>query len=634
MDLSEAYAAHHFRANYGQFISILVCFILGANAVAIVDPNIVLFSSVAIACLVVTLPLRVWAHHSANQARALWVFSWAITGIILITLFIPVLALAKGGLLSNVSLLGLGCESMLRLLFTVFFSTNVMLPPARRVYEIGVLAFSAFLPPISELGWPAEPVLTCSAVAVGIAIGRYLDHARRLTFVAHRLPRDAADEAPCLVEKLPTHDFLSLSFADRELEDAYATHHFRATCAPVVVMFSCFLLGAGALAIVDPNMIPFSIAIGAGIAVVLLLRVWAHYAADQARALRAFSWTIAGLIFVVQIGQVTIGVDSNVSVLGLGCEAMMRLLFMIMMQTTIMPAKARVVIGSCFLVFSAVLPPVSELGWPAEPVLTCSAVVFGCTIGHSLDHARRLAFVAQARQRARDAADDAPCLVEKLPTHDFLSLCFADRELEHAYATHHFRATFGPVVGMSLCFLLGAGALAIVDPNMIPLSIAIGSNAVMCIIVRAWAHYAADQPRALSVFSWIISGLTSATFIAHNAFLQKGLIPGVSVLAMGCEAIIRMIFMIFMQITFMLPVARGVTMICALAFSSFLPPMSELGWPAEPVLASLAVLFGGAIGHSLDHARRLAFMARHLAEAEAVSSLALHGHEIRANMAG
>jgi len=75
-------------------------------------------------------------------------------------------------------------------------------------------------------------------------------------------------------------------------------------------------------------------------------------------------------------------------------------------------------------------------------------------------------------------------------------------------------------------------------------------------------------------------------------------------------------------------------MICALAFSSFLPPMSELGWPAEPVLASLAVLFGGAIGHSLDHARRLAFMARHLAEAEAVSSLALHGHEIRANMAG
>ena len=94
--------------------------------------------------------------------------------------------------------------------------------------------------------------------------------------------------------------------------------------------------------------------------------------------------------------------------LAMGYEAMLRFVFIVVIQTTVMVPAARGVIAASFLIFSAVLPPISELGWPAEPALTCSAVTLGLVIGHSLDHARRLAFAAE-----RHAADEAETKVER-----------------------------------------------------------------------------------------------------------------------------------------------------------------------------------------------------------------------------
>ena len=414
------------------------------------------------------------------------------------------------------------------------------------------------------------------------------------------------------------------------LEEAYAIHHFRATYKPVLALYGCFLLAAGVLVIVDPNALPMSVAIGAGVSLILWLRVWAHHSANQARALSAYSCVVASLVVVIQISQLALasGVESSVHIIAMTCEAMIRLLFMIFVKTTIMLPAARNVIALSFLLFSALLPPISELGWPAEPALTSSAVICGLFIGHSLDSARWRAFVSQRRRTPNTRV--GPHLAKELPTSGYIHSSFANAAQEEAYAVHHFRATYGTTLALSGCFCLAAAVLVIVDASAMSLGLTISMTFCLTAPLRVWAHLTENQTTALFVHAWLCSGVHVLVYSVLCVVQWNGPMITVSLLAFGMDAMLRLLFMIYIQVMIMQPAARNFISLFFLVFCALFPPISQLGWPAEPAVTCSAAIFGYVIGHSLDYARRLAFAAQQQAAAELES----HGHEIRMGMAG
>lgn len=159
----------------------------------------------------------------------------------------------------------------------------------------------------------------------------------------------------------------------------------------------------------------------------------------------------------------------------------------------------------------------------------------------------------------------------------------------------------------TLCVLL-----AVAVPAIAPGSANVG--AVMCIVgvMRFAAGRMADQRRALVLFEWTwVASFSAAmaTFSAGQA--QHTLISHVSAEALAAIASLILLYGAFLRLLLPHHAPRLVLVFAVSAgWASFSPPLSVLGTPQEPILATAAMLVGELLGHALDVHRRRSYLER------------------------
>ena len=644
--MERAYAVRCFRSTYTLtqvFLTVLTALFA---IIVIIDRALLPVSIGGTSICVLVLAGRAWLNSMEDQERAALIFHWSMTAFGSLYAIVLTVGRCAFGLMVSASLAALAANAMLRLA-AVYFINIAGVPATARLLVLGCFTLMSVVPPpMSALGSPAEPLLFCSAMLLGELLGHSVDHDRRLAYATEWQERagnranDAAGGSAAESEA-PAHSFLRFRFRDDAMERAYAVRCFRSAYTMTQAVFTVFATLRIALAIIDRATLP-ECAGGVPVCVLVIVgRAVLDSMADQERAQLIFHWLaatlVAGNATALAAYRIGLGDQISFSPVAIGFLSLLQLAGIALFHLIGMPSAPRLLIVGSLAMMDAVPPPTSALGYPAEPLLFCLALLLGWLLGHSADHARRLAFAAEWQKRMGGRAGAAGAAKIEAPTHSFLRLSYREDALERAYAVQCFRSTYIKLQAFVMIEWLLFLYLAFFDRDARPFCIGGVSVCTTVFAARAWASSVANQERALLIFYWFLAVLFCTAhvlrFVAWPAFGVVSNLP----LVVGFDAVRRLATLLMVHFLGIPAAPRMLITGSYALFSIVAPPISTLGRPTEPLLFCSALLLGALLGHSVDHSYRIAFAAaQHLAdEAERITQkYQKHTAQAVASMAG
>ena len=248
----------------------------------------------------------------------------------------------------------------------------------------------------------------------------------------------------------------------------------------------------------------------------LVLRVWAHSAANQRRAREVFEWGWCAIFFVASVG-ITVAhqrspLIGRVTIVEFGLAALLHLLFAFFQHYCALPSGPRLITLSTIALTHASwwAPPFSELGQPREGLIICIALLAGELLG----------LLLEARRRQVTGATSAS---GGTPSVRLLTLRFVDSALEGPYAAHVFGEGYPVVFATAISQIAFLGLLAIAVPVLTLPALAMAACVLTLLAVRVELCSAADQARARARFGrywcalWSLTGVLLAVF--HRRYI-------------------------------------------------------------------------------------------------------------------
>jgi hypothetical protein len=172
-------------------VGFLVALVLVAVGLAAGDPTTRTWARVGVPALVTLILLRAWLHWKDDQQRAHLLFGHSI---IVLTTIIQINRYVTAD--SRMSAATFLCARVGICLTTAFCGYSALPMSHRAGYALIVGGASLFVhPTLSELGRPLEPIITCSALLLGEAVGFAIEDALWRSFKAEQAEKWLRHEA-------------------------------------------------------------------------------------------------------------------------------------------------------------------------------------------------------------------------------------------------------------------------------------------------------------------------------------------------------------------------------------------------------------------------------------------------------
>jgi hypothetical protein len=230
--------------------------------------------------------------------------------------------------------------------------------------------------------------------------------------VATKVPSQSKDEesrasagpyeaaAPLNHPTLKMHP-LSLRFVDTQQEREYTARQFQAAFLPLVVFLGGKMLICMGLAIGDSDgRIPYACVIFA-FAAVLATRVWLHWHLNQQRACTLFGRALVVILVLTQLTVLMYRLYHDApdcaeqSIGTFVCNRFMAMLALVYARFSATPIAHELVVYLSSATFFCLLPALTSLGRPAEPIFAFTALLLGESIGYTVETVLRCTFHEQ-----------------------------------------------------------------------------------------------------------------------------------------------------------------------------------------------------------------------------------------------
>ena len=405
-----------------------------------------------------------------------------------------------------------------------------------------------------------------------------------------------------------------MKFGTDPVEDAFTARMFQAAYRSWVCVFSALLFALAGLAVGDPrsgHVVNFPIVGFSFISLLILMRTCLHTLRDQqfARLLCG-----RGLVVLAIILQVSIYRFANVgSVATFLCVRAMATLNMTFFGYSALHLHHRLVVATVVIVAAIFLhQPLSAIGRPLEPVITCTAVVLGVTFGCTAEHFVRNMLLRQ------DKGIASGCGKEDTMLH----ACEKGTQDELLFCTHQFQSALLPslaIFGSATLFLSG---LSVANPGSGWLQGAL-ALAVALLVLRTCLLALHEPNRERLIFGRVLVALVFVSL------LRICTISDVRTSAfhflVGCSVIMpAMIFGGYSALDLSQRVACALLIVAGAALH---PLRSPFNHSFELILITCPVLLGFTCGLTVERSLRRSFEARRIqallcAEAQAQANMA------------
>ena len=383
------FASQQFQATFRPVVGFLVAVVLVTVGLAVVDPATRTNATVGVPALITLISLRTWLHWKDDQQRARLLFGYGafvLTTIIQINRYFN----ADGHMNAAVFL----CLRAVLAPITAICGYSALPMSHRATFALIIAGANLVHPPFSEIGRPLEPIITCSALLLGTLLG--------LAVESHLISRPK--QGTLLA------DFTNTPVASRELTTAderiFASQQFQAAFCPVVCFgVATMLVTVGLAAGDDDPTIRTRASVSLPATLLLIsLRTWLHWMDDQQRARRLFGYGFIVLTTIIQINRYS-NADGHMNAAVFLCLRAVLALTPSFSGYSALPMSHRATFSLIVGGASLVHPPLSEIGRPLEPIITCSALLLGEAVGFAIEDALWRSFKAeQAERRLRHEA--------------------------------------------------------------------------------------------------------------------------------------------------------------------------------------------------------------------------------------
>ena len=394
---ADKHASQQFQATFQPMVGFLVAVLLVTVALAAGDPAVRTWTTVSVPALTTLIFFRTWLHWMDDQQQARLLFGYGAIGITTIN-HIGRYANADG----HTSATAFFCCRAVMALVVAFYGYSGLSISHRVACTAIVAGASLVHPPLSEIGRPLEPILTCSALLLGTLLGLSIEsyligHSKRGS------PRADLPNAPA-----PT---LELTAAD---EQTFVLQQFQAAFRPLVGFLVAVVLVCAGLGVGDPAS-RSRVTVGVLLFISMIsLRTWLHWMNDQQRARLLFGHATIVLMTITQVGiYASVASGDGLYAKGSTLNAATFLFFRVMLALFVTfvggysasPITHRFAVDAIIAAASPCMPTLSEIGRPLEPILTCSAMVLGEAVGFAIETSLWMSFKEeQAEKRLRQEA--------------------------------------------------------------------------------------------------------------------------------------------------------------------------------------------------------------------------------------
>ena len=198
-DEHHIFTLQRFRASFRTLLSFQVVIVLLGVVVAAVDPAVRSRFLHGTPMCIALISLRTWLHWRDDQQQGPQLYGYA-SGVCVVLREISVYATADG----DTSAAAFLCSRVVIIIGTA--SANyIALPTSHQVAITAIIAgASCFMhPPISEMGRPLEPTLTCAALLLGGAVGVNIEEAHWRSFKRNQIEKRQGCKSADEPEKAP-----------------------------------------------------------------------------------------------------------------------------------------------------------------------------------------------------------------------------------------------------------------------------------------------------------------------------------------------------------------------------------------------------------------------------------------------
>ena len=336
----------------------------------------------------------------------------------------------------------------------------------------------------------------------------------------------------------------------------------------------------------------------------LLLRTWLHTMRDQQRA-RLLAGrccvVLSAIRFVGQLAMKHILANARMNATSfIMDQAARNFLIQGYLGHSALHLSHRLA-WTCITVASALAAPpaVSEIGWPLEPIITCSSILLGLLLSIGVESYRPdfpQDGVAALQQKPPAPLPPASPVAsgEELATPD--EETFVAQQFTHAFVPS--MCLLGAIA--SICFGLAVGDTA--DQGHITTSIPL---LLSCILFRTWLHHMRDQQRARLLAGHISVTLSILRQIATAFPVVSG--PLVPAAAFSVTRLLILFLHAYMGYSAIHSYHRLAMAFIAVVGSIVHPQASEVGRPLEPIVTCAAILLGATVGWTVEDAARRNF---------------------------
>ena len=397
--LEARHTAERFQSAFAPVLALCGIGIVISVMVSIVSPNLVIGCSSFVVVCGIGIVFRLRLDQMFDQVRACTLFGRSVVALRLVNCVAA--STFRYYMRPTAEVIVVVAHAMLLLLWPGFLSLSAVSAGHRLTFIAVTILFNIFMPPLSDLGWPTEPLCLCGAHLFGVAIGFVIEHHDRQTYLAyatfHASPTEAAKPAPPQPHAR-MHPW-TLVFSDPALEARHTAERFRAARAPTLALCGVGIVTAVMYAIVSPQILIGHALIVAALGICLALRVRLDCMADQVHACTLFGRSVVALLLVLVHATFAFRYYKRpvVEMSVVAVHAVLRLLIPIYLHFSAVHMGHCLAFTAILLVnggiSSIVLPPISG---PAsaiwEPMGLCGAGLLGEVIGFTLESFWRTAF--------------------------------------------------------------------------------------------------------------------------------------------------------------------------------------------------------------------------------------------------
>ena len=395
----DEFSAKRFHASFRPLLALTSSIALSVIGIAAGDPALRPRVALLVPLGVAAMGLRLWLHMMQDQQRARLLFSRAVVAL-------DAVRVAGATLMINTTNTRTTAATFLfiRVILAGLYLPLLAfcaLPMGHRLTLASTIAAGAFLTPQrSDIGRPLEPIITCAAVLVGLLAGSSVDRLLHSVF-----PMDLTDDAH--IEQTITGNVAHKAKC--------AATHFHASFRPLLASMSSIVLSVIGVAAGDPAFRPRAAMIAFLAVAVMGLRLWLHAVQDHERARLLFGRAVVTLNIVYTLGLILVTDSTNTRATAASFLFIRVILDSLLLQGLAycaLPTGHLLAVASTCAVGSSLLPQLSEIGRPLEPIITCAAVLIHLVLCVAIKYAMWYMFkeeeaLKRERSEAQARADAA-----------------------------------------------------------------------------------------------------------------------------------------------------------------------------------------------------------------------------------